>query len=30
MEPFGAIHHIDLTVSELGEATRFYDRVLPP
>jgi glyoxylase I family protein len=29
MEPFGAIHHIDLTVSELGEATRFYDRVLP-
>jgi glyoxylase I family protein len=28
MEPFGAIHHIDLTVSELGEATRFYDRVL--
>jgi len=29
MQPFGAIHHIDLTVSDLGEATRFYDRVLP-
>lgn len=25
----GAIHHVDLTVSDLAEATRFYDRVLP-
>jgi len=27
--PTGAIHHIDITVSDLGEATRFYARLLP-
>jgi glyoxylase I family protein len=25
----GAIHHIDLTVSDLPEASRFYARILP-
>jgi catechol 2,3-dioxygenase-like lactoylglutathione lyase family enzyme len=25
----GAIHHIDLTVRDLGRSTRFYDDVLP-
>jgi catechol 2,3-dioxygenase-like lactoylglutathione lyase family enzyme len=25
----GAIHHIDLTVSDLARSTAFYDRVLP-
>jgi catechol 2,3-dioxygenase-like lactoylglutathione lyase family enzyme len=25
----GAIHHIDLSVAELGRSTAFYDRVLP-
>jgi catechol 2,3-dioxygenase-like lactoylglutathione lyase family enzyme len=25
----GAIHHVDLTVSDLGRSTAFYDRVLP-
>jgi len=25
----GAIHHIDITVRELGRSTAFYDRVLP-
>jgi catechol 2,3-dioxygenase-like lactoylglutathione lyase family enzyme len=25
----GGIHHVDLTVSDLGRSTAFYDRVLP-
>ena len=25
----GAIHHIDITVRELGRSTAFYDRLLP-
>jgi len=25
----GAVHHIDLTVSDLARSTAFYDRVLP-
>ena len=25
----GAIHHIDLTVSDLARATQFYDQVMP-
>ena len=25
----GAIHHVDLTVSDLGRSAAFYDRVLP-
>ncbi|MGH7820861.1 MAG: VOC family protein [Candidatus Binatia bacterium] len=25
----GSIHHIDLTASDLGRSTAFYDRVLP-
>jgi glyoxylase I family protein len=30
MHPTGAIHHIDLTASDLARSTLFYDRVLPP
>lgn len=26
---FGAIHHIDLTVTDLGRSIPFYDRVMP-
>ena len=29
MTASGAIHHVDLTVSDLARATAFYDRVLP-
>jgi catechol 2,3-dioxygenase-like lactoylglutathione lyase family enzyme len=29
VEPRGAIHHVDLTVTDLERSTRFYDRVLP-
>ncbi len=29
MAASGAIHHIDLTVSDLARSTAFYDRVLP-
>jgi catechol 2,3-dioxygenase-like lactoylglutathione lyase family enzyme len=29
MQPTGAIHHIDLTASDLARSTSFYDRVLP-
>lgn len=29
METGGAIHHVDLTVTDLGRSTAFYDRVLP-
>lgn len=29
MTRHGAIHHIDLTVTDLGRSTEFYDRVLP-
>jgi catechol 2,3-dioxygenase-like lactoylglutathione lyase family enzyme len=29
MQPTGAIHHIDLTASDLARSTLFYDRVLP-
>jgi glyoxylase I family protein len=29
MQPTGAIHHIDLTASDLVRSTVFYDRVLP-
>ena len=28
METGGAIHHIDITVQELGPSTKFYDHVL--
>jgi glyoxylase I family protein len=28
-EASGAIHHVDITVRELGRSTSFYDRVLP-
>jgi catechol 2,3-dioxygenase-like lactoylglutathione lyase family enzyme len=27
--PSGAIHHVDITVCDLGRSTDFYDRVLP-
>jgi len=29
MPATGAIHHIDITSSDLGRSTRFYERVLP-
>ncbi len=29
MKASGAIHHIDITVGDLGPSTVFYDRVLP-
>ena len=29
MNADGAIHHIDITVRDLGRSTDFYDRVLP-
>lgn len=29
MKSFGAIHHIDITVSDPGRAVEFYDFVLP-
>lgn len=29
MEASGAIHHIDITVRDLGRSTAFYDQVLP-
>jgi len=29
VKPFGAIHHIDITVSDLGRALEFYDFTLP-
>jgi catechol 2,3-dioxygenase-like lactoylglutathione lyase family enzyme len=29
MEAIGAIHHIDITVDDLGRSTAFYDQLLP-
>jgi glyoxylase I family protein len=29
MAASGALHHVDLTVSDLAHSTAFYDRVLP-